>query len=51
MNWLESMARIEDLEDVRLDAGLVAEFEAAAAGSLARPIRFSTPTFKDYAST
>ena len=29
MNWLESMARIEDLEDVRLDAGLVAEFEAA----------------------
>jgi lipoyl synthase len=51
MNWLESMARIEDLEDVQLDAGLVAEFEAAAAGSSARPIRFSTPTFKDYAST
>ncbi|MBP7610534.1 MAG: hypothetical protein KA760_13625, partial [Steroidobacteraceae bacterium] len=51
MNWLESMARIEDLEDVRLDAGLVAEFETAAAGAQARPIRFSTPTFKDYAST
>ena len=51
MNWLESMARIEDLEDVRLDAGLVAEFEAAAADSAARPIRFSTPTFKDYAGT
>ena len=30
MNWLESMARIEDLEDVRLDAGLVAEFEDSA---------------------
>jgi lipoyl synthase len=51
MNWLESMARIEDLEDVRLDAGLVAEFEAAATDGSARPIRFSTPTFKDYAST
>ena len=51
MSWLESMARIEDLEDVRLDAALVARFEAAAAGSSTRPIRFSTPTFKDYAST
>ena len=51
MTWLESIARIEEFEDVRLDAGLVADFEAAAAGSPARPIRFSTPTFKDYAST
>jgi uncharacterized radical SAM superfamily protein len=51
MSWLESMARIEDLEDVRLDAGLVAEYEAAGARTAARPIRFSTPTFKDYAST
>jgi hypothetical protein len=51
MSWLEAMARIEELEDVRLDAGLIAEFEAAATGTSARPIRFSTPTFKDYAST
>jgi len=51
MSWLESMATIEDREDVRLDAGLVAEFEAAATATAARPIRFSTPTFKDYAST
>ena len=50
MNWLESLAQIEELEDARLDAGLIAEFEAAA-GATARPIRFSTPTFKDYAST
>jgi uncharacterized radical SAM superfamily protein len=51
MSWLESVARIEDLEDVRLDAGLVAQFEASAPATAARPIRFSTPTFKDYAST
>jgi uncharacterized radical SAM superfamily protein len=51
MSWLDAMARIEDLEDVRLDADLVAAFESASAGSTARPIRFSTPTFKDYAST
>jgi hypothetical protein len=51
MSWLESLGEIEDLEDVRLDAGLVAEFEASAAATAARPIRFSTPTFKDYAST
>jgi hypothetical protein len=51
MSWLESVARIEDLEDVRLDAGLVAQFEASGPATAARPIRFSTPTFKDYAST
>jgi len=51
MSWLEAVAAIEDLEDVRLDAGLVAGYEAAAAGRDPRPIRFSTPTFKDYAST
>jgi len=51
MTWLESIARIEEFEDVSLDAGLVAGFEAAAAATAARPIRFSTPTFKDYAST
>jgi uncharacterized radical SAM superfamily protein len=51
MSWLESLGRIEDLEDVHVDAGLVAEFEASAHATAARPIRFSTPTFKDYAST
>jgi hypothetical protein len=51
MTWLESIARIEEFEDLSLDAGLVAGFEAAAVATAARPIRFSTPTFKDYAST
>ena len=51
MTWLESIARIEEFEDVSLDAEMVAGFEAAAASTAARPIRFSTPTFKDYAST
>jgi hypothetical protein len=51
MRWLESIARIEEFEDIRLDADLVAGFEASAIGTDARPIRFSTPTFKDYAST
>lgn len=51
MSWLDSLRLIEDLEDVPLDAALVGEFESAAASIAARPIRFSTPTFKDYAST
>jgi hypothetical protein len=51
MSWLESVAAIEEYEDVALDAALVAELERATAQQPARPIRFSTPTFKDYAST
>jgi hypothetical protein len=51
MAWLEYIAEIEEYEDVALDAALVADLEQAAAGAAARPIRFSTPTFKDYAST
>jgi len=51
MSWLESIGGIEEYEDVALDAALVAELERAAAGTASRPIRFSTPTFKDYAST
>jgi len=51
MSWLESIGGIEEYEDVALDAALVADLERAAAGTAPRPIRFSTPTFKDYAST
>jgi uncharacterized radical SAM superfamily protein len=51
MGWLESIRAIEDLEDVSLDAALVADFETHARATAARPIRFSTPTFKDYASS
>lgn len=51
MSWLEALQTIEELEHARLDAQLIAEFERAAAVTPTRPIRFSTPTFKDYAST
>src|SRR5512135_713470 len=50
MSWLETLRAIEELEDVSLDPALVATFERSAAATAARPIRFSTPTFKDYAS-
>ena len=51
MSWLEQLRGIEELEDAPLDGELVAELERAGAMVAARPIRFSTPTFKDYAST
>src|SRR6056300_940433 len=51
MNWLDSLSRIEDLEDAEFDAALVAEFEQRAAIAVSRPIRFSTPTFKEYESS
>ena len=40
---------LDQVEDVGLDGALVAACEAAALAR-GRPIRFSTPTFKDYAS-
>ncbi len=48
MAWLEALAGIDDLEDAEFDATLVADFEAAAEGNEPRPLRFSTPTFKEY---
>ncbi len=51
MSWLDLMAGIEDLEDAEFDVDLVAEFERRAAGVVDRPIRFSTPTFKEYESS
>ena len=51
MTWLEVLADIEDLEDAEFDAALVHEFERRAANVEARPMRFSTPTFKEYSST
>jgi uncharacterized radical SAM superfamily protein len=52
MRWLERLQAIEELEEAAFDADLVAEMEAAAEarGGLG-PIRFSTPTFKEYASS
>ncbi len=49
--WLEALADIEDLEDAEFDAALVRQFETAATGKEPRPIRFSTPTFKEYESS
>ena len=51
MSWFEALKTIEELEDAPLDAGLIADLERVAAARVAKPIRFSTPTFKDYAST
>lgn len=49
MSWFNSIQAIEELEDAEFDPALVHAMEAQT-GSLP-PIRFSTPTFKDYAST
>jgi uncharacterized radical SAM superfamily protein len=51
MAWLERLAEIEDLEDAEFDAALVSRFEQLAADQAPRPIRFSTPTFKEYESS
>jgi hypothetical protein len=51
MGWFEALKEIEALEDAQLDAALVAQFERRAAQLEGRPIRFSTPTFREYEST
>jgi len=51
MSWLSRLSRIEEFEDVEFDAALVAELERTAAVVSPRSIRFSTPTFKAYASS
>ena len=51
MNWLDSVQVLEELEDADLDATLIAQFEQAAATRPVAPVRFSTPTFRDYTST
>lgn len=51
MTWLEALSGIEDLEDADFDAALVNDFEYRAKRRPSRPIRFSTPTFKEYSST
>ena len=50
MSWLPSILSIEELEDAAFDATLVREMESVQDVAQARSIRFSTPTFKDYAS-
>ncbi|MFZ5529764.1 MAG: radical SAM protein, partial [Pseudomonadota bacterium] len=53
-NWLDTTARIEALEDIWLDAGLVQEMQrryAALHGPALGSINFYTPTFKTYATS
>ena len=51
MAWLDRLGAIEELEDAEFDPGLVARMEAAATRSVDRPLRFSTPTFKEYSTS
>lgn len=51
MNWLESLAQIEELEDAEFDEALVAEMQQHAVENRKRLVRFSTPTFKEYESS
>ena len=53
-DWLEIVARVEPLEGINLDAGLVAEMQskfAGLAGDRAGRVNFYTPTFKTFASS
>ena len=50
MSWLDVARSIEALEDAAFDADLVSAFERAASVMPHRPIRFSTPTFRSYAT-
>jgi lipoyl synthase len=51
MNWSDAIANIEELEDAEFDRALIARFEAEDMATATRPIRFSTPTFKEYESS
>lgn len=51
MGWTTKLKTIEALEDAEFDESLVAAMQAAAAERGLRPIRFSTPTFKEYQTT
>lgn len=51
MGWHAALSRIEELEEAEFNSGLIADLEAAAESVLARPLRFSTPTFKEFSST
>ena len=49
--WLDRLGVIEELEDAEFDSALVSKMQRAGEKASARPIRFSTPTFKEYDST
>lgn len=51
MSWRDKIAEIDELEDAGLDTDLIRDFEKSAAAAVKRPIRMSTPTFKEYSSS
>jgi lipoyl synthase len=51
MSWLNAIAEIEELEDAEFDTRLIEELEEADKTLPRSPIRFSTPTFKEYSSS
>ena len=51
MKWLAALSDIEDLEDATFDAALIEQYERESRHWAPRPIRFSTPTFKEYSSS
>ncbi|MBL1430588.1 hypothetical protein JYT75_00015 [Oceanicaulis sp. AH-315-P02] len=50
MGWQKQILQIEELEDAEFDAGLISRMQANSSLSLNRPIRFSTPTFREFES-
>jgi hypothetical protein len=50
VSWLAAARALEALEDAPLDAALLAALEREAPRVAARPVRFSTPTFRAYSS-
>jgi uncharacterized radical SAM superfamily protein len=48
MTWLDRLAAIYELEDAAFDSTLVAACESEGGAVAGRPLRFSTPTFKDF---
>lgn len=47
-SWLDRLGAIEPLEDAAFDSDLVAEMERFGLARRLGPIRFSTPTFRDF---
>lgn len=48
MGWLEGLNAIEALDGAEFDSALVGAMESKARMARSRPLRFSSPTFKEY---
>ncbi len=49
--WFERISAVEELEDADLDPVLIHDLQSLATTRPLAPVRFSTPTFKEYSST